>query len=98
MITLTIKDVNSLLERIETLTREIRTLSTNTRGVMSTVHAHGAAIGRMEKSLENLQYHCPMFHLEEDRKRGVATGNGDDKCGSSPHIYDELEGPPEDKD
>lgn len=90
MVTLTIRDVESLLSRIETLTDEVRKLSANNRIVVSTVHAHGAVIERMETSLRTLQFHCPMFEMVESKQTNA--GNGDtDVRESSPRICAELE-------
>ena len=90
MITLEIKDVSSLLDRLDTLTEEIRRMSAHHRIIVSTIQEHGAVIERLAAAHERLRFYCPMFELEKTQKSTV-TGNGSDKRGSSPHVYAKLD-------
>lgn len=78
-------------DELSTIRKEIQKVAANSRIVVSTMHSHGEAISRLEKSLQKLHFHCPMFELEDEHKAVAGNGDGDDKYGSSPHIYDELE-------
>jgi len=85
MITLEIKDVESLLDRLDTLTEEIRHMSAHHRVIVSTIQEHGAVIERLVAAHERLRFHCPLFEMIESKQ--MKAGNGDtDVRESSPHI------------
>lgn len=72
---------------LEDLRKEMRTVSAESRVVISTMRAHGAAIHRLDEAMQRLHFHCPMFKLEEDKK-AAESDNGRD---SSPYLYNELD-------
>lgn len=68
--------IDRLAESIERMTEEMRHFAANSQIVISTLHAHGGSIDRLEKAVRRLQFHCPMLKIDNENPR--RPGNGDD--------------------
>ena len=78
-------DTNGKLDEIK---KEMKKVAANSQVVVSTMHAHGGSIDRLEEAVTRLHIQCPMLTAEEDCKGEV--GNGAERVRPGSNEYEAL--------
>ena len=78
-------DTNGKLDEIK---KEMKKVAANSQVVVSTMHAHGGSIDRLEKAVTRLHVQCPMF---EPKNRENGAGGVEDRVRPGSNEYEALE-------
>ena len=77
--------------KLDELKSEMERVSANSSIVVSTMHAHGSSIHRLERSIDNLVLNCPVAAMEAEKPIEEMPGNGEERLRPSSSEYEALQ-------
>lgn len=82
--------------KLDELKKEMQRVSSNSAVVVSTVHAHGSSIRRLEGLIENLLLNCPAATSALSTPEVELPGNGGERLRPGSNEYEALRASEED--